>query len=252
MVLTLTYEKRDAKAVPTTLRNAGKIPAVFYGRTQASVSITLSTKEFEKVWKKAGETAIVNLQNGSDEVQALIHDVDKHPVTGVPRHADFYVFEKGQKLKIKIPIEFTGVSPAVKDLGAVLVKVMHDLEIEAAPKDLPQKIEVDISPLSAFGSVITAKEVKLPEGVTLVVSPDDIVASVYEPKEEAVEEVPVDLGAIEVAKKGKEAVPGEPEAGASAAAAGAEPKKEEKKETKSPHPASSAGKRRPAEETRKK
>ena len=224
MAISLQYEKRDPKVSPNTLRNAGKIPAVFYGKKQESTPITLSTRDFEKVWKKAGENTIVNLQNQTDEVQALIHDVDKHPVTGEPRHADFYVFEKGQKLKVKIPIEFVGVSPAVKDLGAVLVKVMYDLEIEAEPKNLPQKIEVDISPLAAFGNAITAKEVKLPEGVTLVASPEETVASVYEPKEEVIEEVPVDLSTIEVMKKGKEEVPGE-----EGAAPGGEAKKEEPK-----------------------
>jgi large subunit ribosomal protein L25 len=230
MAFALTYEKRDPNVAPNTLRNAGRIPAVFYGRKQASTSITLSTKDFEKVWKKAGETAVVNLQSGDEEVQALIKDVDRHPVFGTPRHADFYVFEKGQKLKIKIPIEFTGVSPAVKDLGAVLVKVVHDLEIEAEPKNLPQKLEVDISSLTAFGSIITAKEIKLPEGVTLVVAPDDVIASVYEPKEEVIEEVPVDLSTIEVMKKGKEEVPGEE--GAVPAEGAPTPKKEEKKEAK--------------------
>lgn len=241
MAITLQFEKRDAKVAPNTLRNAGKIPAVFYGRKQKSTSITIATRDFEKVWKKAGEHTIVNLENKGEEVQALLHAVDKHPVTGTPRHADFYVFEKGQKLKIKIPIEFIGVSPAVKDLGAVLVKVVHDLEIEAAPKDLPQKLEVNISSLVAFGNVITAKEIALPAGVSLVVAPDDVIASVYEPKEEVVEEVPVDLSTIEVAKKGKEPVEGEAEAAdapkggapaASGQAASGAGKKEEKKDAK--------------------
>lgn len=233
MAFALKYEKRDLKVAPNTLRNAGKIPAVFYGRKQSSTSIVLSTKEFEKVWRKAGETAVVNLQSGDEEIQALIKDVDRHPVFGTPRHADFYVFEKGQKLKIKIPIIFTGVAPAVKDLGAVLVKVIHDLEIEAEPKNLPQKLEVDISPLAAFGDNITAKAIKLPEGVTLVISPDDIVASVYEPKEEVIEEVPVDLSTIEVMKKGKEEVLGE-EGGAPAPEGGVAPKAAPKKEEKKP------------------
>ncbi len=231
MAITLQFQKRDVKVAPNTLRNKGFIPAVFYGRKQKATSIVINTRDFEKVWKKAGENTIVNLQNGSEEVPALIHDVNKHPVTSEARHADFYVFEKGQKLKIKVPIEFKGVSPAVKDLGAVLVKVVHDLEIEAEPKDLPQKLEVDISTLSAFGNVITAKEIKLPAGVVLVVSPDDIVASVYEPKEEVVEEAPVDLSTIEVMKKGKEPVEGE-EGATPAAEGGATPKKEEKKEAK--------------------
>src|SRR3989338_10894829 len=209
MAIVLPFEKRDTKVSPNTLRRAGKIPAVFYGRKQTSPPITIAARDFEKVWKRAGEHTVVNLLGAGEDIPALLHAVDKHPVTGAPRHADFYVFEKGQKLKIKIPIEFTGVSPAVKDLGAVLVKVMHDLEIEAEPKNLPQKLEVDISSLATFESVITAKEVKLPEGVALVASPDEVVASVYEPKEEVVEEAPVDLSAIEVEKKGKEAKEGE-------------------------------------------
>ncbi|HBV00887.1 MAG TPA: 50S ribosomal protein L25 [Candidatus Taylorbacteria bacterium] len=234
MAIVLPFEKRDTKVSPNTLRRAGKIPAVFYGRKQTSTPITIAARDFEKVWKRAGEHTVVNLLGAGEDIPALLHAVDKHPVTGAPRHADFYVFEKGQKLKIKIPIEFTGVSPAVKDLGAVLVKVVHDLEVEAAPKDLPQKIQVDISSLAAFGNVITAKEIKLPEGVGLVVSPDDVIASVYEPKEEVVEEAPVDLSTIEVAKKGKEPVPGEADAAAEGAPAGspAEPKKEEKKAAK--------------------
>ena len=231
MAIGLKFEKRDPKASPNTLRRAGKMPAVFYGRKQSSTPISIAQREFEKVWKKAGENTVVNLESEGDEVQALIHDVDRHPVSGVPQHADFYVFEKGQKLKIKIPIEFTGVSPAVKDLGAVLVKVMHDLEIEAEPKNLPQKLEVDISSLATFESVITAKEVKLPEGVALVASPDEVVASVYEPKEEVVEEAPVDLSAIEVVKKGKEVPEGEEGAPASPEATqgkGASEKEEKK------------------------
>ena len=231
MAIGLKFEKRDPKASPNTLRRAGKMPAVFYGRKQSSTPISIAQREFEKVWKKAGENTVVNLESEGDEVQALIHDVDRHPVSGVPQHADFYVFEKGQKLKIKIPIEFKGVSPAVKDLGAVLVKVVHDLEIEAEPKNLPQKLEVDISSLAAFGNIITAKDIKLPEGVSLVISPEDVIASVYEPKEEVIEEVPVDLSAIEVQKRGKEEVPGE-EGAAPAEGAAAAPKKEEKKEAK--------------------
>jgi len=204
MILSLQYEKRDAKESPKSLRLLGKMPAVYYGRKQKSTSITVPTREFAKVWKKAGENTVVSLEGkGEEDVQAMIHSVDRHPVIGTPQHADFYVFEKGQKLEIQIPIEFIGVSPAVKDLGGVLVKVVHDLEIEAEPKDLPQKIEVDISALVTFDSIITAGEIKLPPGVTLLLEPDEVIASIYEPVEETVDEAPVDLSTIEVAKKGK-------------------------------------------------
>lgn len=209
MALTLTFEKRDPKKVKlNALRHGGKIPAVFYGRKQSSTPISVPSKEFQKVWKHAGESTVVTL-SGPEEVEALIHEVVKDPVKDTVRHIDFYVFEKGQKLRVSVPIEFMGVAPAVKDQGGVLVKVLHALEVEAEPKNLPHTISVDISPLSTFESVIAAREIVLPAGVALITDPDEIVASVYEPKEEVVEEKPVDLSTIEVVKKGKEAKEGD-------------------------------------------
>ncbi len=218
MAITLKVEKRDLKASVDALRAGGKMPAVFYGKKEAATPVTILVNDFIKVYNKAGESTVVTLQGEGIEVESLIHDLDLHPVTGKPVHADFYVFEKGKKIKVDVPLDFIGVSPAIKDLGGSLIKVLHDIEIEAFPKDLPHKIEVDISSLINFKSVISAKEIKLPTGVELAVSGDDIVASVSEPKEE-IEEVaaPVDLSTIEVAKKGKEVKEGEEGAEAPAA-----------------------------------
>jgi large subunit ribosomal protein L25 len=196
------------------------MPAVFYGKKEESTPVSVSFAEFEKVWKKAGETAVVTLQTEKGDVEALIHEVDLDPVTETPRHADFYVFEKGHKIKVNIPLEFVGVAPAVKDLGGILIKVLHEVEIEAMPKDLPQKLDVDVSSLATFENQILAQDIKLPAGVTLVEDATEVVALVSMPKEEK-EEVPVDLSAIEVEKKGKKE-----EEGAEGAAAEAPAKAE--------------------------
>jgi large subunit ribosomal protein L25 len=216
---------RQAKEKLADLRASGKMPAVYYGKKQASTPVSVSTVEFLKVLKKAGESTIVTLKTKDGELDSLIYDVDKDPLSDAPRHADFYVFEKGQKIKVKIPLEFTGVAPAVKDLGGVLVKVMREMEIEATPKDLPQVLNVDISKLTTFDSQVLAKDISLPEGVVLVQKPDEVVASVYEPKEEVAEVAPVDLSAIEVEKKGKKEEEG---AAGEAPAAGAEKAPEKK------------------------
>lgn len=228
--IVLEVMRRDAKTKASSLRKAGKMPAVYYGKKQASTPVSVSAVEFLKVLKKAGESTVVTLKTKDGVLDSLIYDVDRDPVTDAPRHADFYVFEKGQKIKVKIPLEFTGVSPAVKELGAVLVKVMREVEIEATPKDLPHILHVDISKLVTFESQILAKDISLPAGVTLVAKPDEVVASVYEPKEEVVEVAPVDLSAIEVEKKGKEVKEGEEDVAAAEVVAA--PKKEEKKEAK--------------------
>lgn len=205
----LKVEKRDLKENLVSLRKSGIIPAVFYGPKDPSTPIKISLVDFRKAWKEAGESTIVSLEGPGIDADVLIKDVDLDPVTDIATHVDFYAIEKGKKISVDVPIEFIGTSPAVKELGAVLVKVVHDIEIEALPKDLPHKLEADISSLVSFDSVLTAADIKLPEGVTLNVELDEVIASVYEPKEEVIESTPVDLSAIEVEKKGKEEKEGE-------------------------------------------
>jgi large subunit ribosomal protein L25 len=229
-MLSLTAEKRDSSQKLDSLRATGKMPAVFYGPKEASTSISLSAKEFAKVWKKAGESSIIILKEADGtEHETLIHDVDIHPLSGEPRHADFYVIEKGKKVQVAVQLNFSGVSPAVKDKGGILVKVHREIEIEAAPRDLPHDIVVDISKLAELTDVIKAGDLALPKGVELKINPDEVVASIAEAKEE-VEEAPaaIDMSAIEVEKKGKEEKEGEAGTEAAPAKDAGEAKKEKK------------------------
>ncbi len=200
-MLKLKTEKREGGK---TVEDA-KIPAVFYGPKAESTPIWVNEIELLKVWKEAGESTVVTLSLDGVDHDTLIHDIDREPVKGKIRHVDFYVLEKGKKVEIAIPLEFVGVSEAVKTLGGSLVKVLHEVEIEAMPKDLPHEIEVDISSLVDFESKIHAGDIKLPAGVTLKTDAEEVIALVAEAKEEE-EEVPaeLDMSAIEVTdQKGK-------------------------------------------------
>jgi len=206
-MISLKVEARDRATKLDGLIKAGKIPAVFYGKKEASTSISINTIDFLKVWKQAGESSVVVLNTPEGEKESLIHDVDLDPVKGTPRHADFYVFEKGHKVEVEVPLEFEGIAPAIKDLGGSLVKVAHSIRIEAMPKDLPHDLKIDISSLVDFGSQILAKDIILPNGVVLIENPEEVVAMVSAPREEKEEEAaPIDLSSIEVEKKGKEEV----------------------------------------------
>jgi large subunit ribosomal protein L25 len=213
-MLTLEAQKRDASANLDTLRKEGKMPAVFYGKKNPSTPITILQKDFIKIWHTAGESSVVTIKSPEGTVDTLIHAVDLDPVTDIPRHADFYVFEKGKKLEVSVPLEFVGVSPVVKDLGGVLVKALQEVKISADPQHIPHSIEVDISSLIDFDSQIVASDLKLPIGVDLIELPTEVVAAAARPKEEEVEEAPVDLSAIEVEKKGKKEEEGAEEAAA--------------------------------------
>ena len=209
-MITLKVKLRDKNVSPESIRKAGDIPAIFYGKKEPSTPISLKMVDFIKVWKQAGESSVVTLETPEGEKESLIHDIDFDPVKGTPRHADFYVFEKGRKVEVEVPLEFEGVAPAIKDLGGSLVRVVHALRVEAMPKDLPHNIKVDISSLLDFTSQILAKDISIPSGVTLLEKLDEVVALVSAPREEKEEEVaPIDLSAIEVEKKGKEEVEGE-------------------------------------------
>lgn len=210
-MLSLSIEKRDPAKNKHAMRKSLRLPAVFYGPKEESTPITIGSNEFKKVWKEAGESSVVILKDASgNELESLIHEVDEHPLTGEPRHVDFYIIEKGKKVEVAVTLNFTGVSPAVKDKGGILVKVLRDIKIEAAPRDLPREIEVDISKLVELNDTIHAKDLALTKGVELKVSPDEVVASVAEAKEEVVEPAAtIDVSTIEVEAKGKEAKEGE-------------------------------------------
>lgn len=201
-MLTLNIETRDLKAKLADIRGTGKIPAVFYGRKEESTPISLLEVDFIKAWKQAGESSVIILKGVGDEHEALIHDIDLDPVSDRVRHVDFYVIEKGKKITVHVPVEFDGVAPAVKELGGTLVKVLHEIEIEAFPKDLPHALHVDVSALTNFEVQIKAGDIKLPAGVTLLTDADEVVVLAAEAKEE-VEEVsgPFDLSKIEVSEK---------------------------------------------------
>ena len=188
-MITLEVQTRDGKEAPDILRRRGIVPAVFYGPKEKTTPIAIDSLKFERLWREAGETTIVRLTGVGEEKDALIHDVQFHPVTGKLEHADFYVIEKGKKVKITVPLAFEGQAPAEK-AGHIVVKTMHEVEIEVTPQDLPHDLPVDLSTLENIGDHITAGRIPLPGSAVLITDPEEIVVSVKEFKEEVVEVAP--------------------------------------------------------------
>lgn len=205
-MLKLAAEKREifGKQLKAA-RAAGRLPAVIYGRKEKPRPLFVQVGDFKKVFAGAGESAIVNLETASGSNNVLIHDVARHPVTGDPIHVDFYVVEKDVVLETAVPIEFTGTAPAVKELGGTLIKVLHELRIEALPDDLPPALTVDLAPLSTLESQILVRDLILPSRIKVLHRSEEVIAAVTLAEEEPAEEsTPPDLSAIEVEKRGKE------------------------------------------------
>lgn len=204
-MLTLNVQKRDilGKKVKKE-RDNGLLPIVVYGPGEPTSHFFAKLNEFTKVWKKAGETTVIKLEGDGQGKNTLIQEVSVHSITGVPIHADFYEVKKGMTVVVSIPLEFTGEAPAIKAFNGILVKVMHEFEVEAAPENLPQEIIVDVSSLNTLEDKITVGDIKLPEGVKPAASLDEVIALVSEIKEEKEGPAePIDLSKIEVEKKGK-------------------------------------------------
>jgi large subunit ribosomal protein L25 len=202
-MFTIKTEKRDLDTKIGILRESGFIPAVFYGMGKDTTSISVPIVEFKKVWRNAGESSAVKLTMPSGDMDVLIHEVQVDPVTDEPIHVDFLVIDMKKKIKVNVPLVFEGVSIAVKSGIGNLIKVMHEIEIEALPSDLPHSIVADISKLSTLEDVVKVSDLALPSGVVAISGPDEVVASIVAQVEEKEESTPIDLSAIEVEKKGK-------------------------------------------------
>lgn len=193
----------------TALAGEGTIPAVVYGPKQEAISLTVSLLEFEAFLRHGGESAVITLEGLEKPIQALVHDLDRDPVSHTPRHVDFYAVEKGAKITVSVSLAFVGESPAVKS-GASLVKVMHEVEIESDPAKLPSELPVDISTLVEIGDQIRVEDLTAPAGVEILTSGEEVVALAQAVAEETDEESAApDMDAIQVEKKGKEEEGGE-------------------------------------------
>ena len=207
---TLTAIKRSKADKLTTIRNNGMVPAVVYGARVENTLISVPSILFTKILKVAGESSTIVLEIAGEKesdkttkVDVLIHDLQVDPIKGFPVHIDFLAIDMNKPIEVSIPLEFVGLAKAEKDGLGTLVKALHEIEIEALPKDLPHSVQVDVTSLATLEDQIHAKDIVLPKGVTLITDGEEVVALVSEAKEEVEESAPVDLSAIEVEKKGK-------------------------------------------------
>jgi large subunit ribosomal protein L25 len=201
-MLTINASKREIVGKATARIGGDEMPAVFYGRKEKSTPVTILKSEFKKIYKDAGESTVISLKVDGKGMDVLIHEVDVDPIKHEPRHVDFYVLEKGKKIEVNVPVNFIGVAPAMK-LGGIVVKVLHEIEIEADPTNLPHEIDVDLSALENLDSQILVKDVKLPNGVIAKGNLEEVVAAISVATEEKEVPTSVDISAIEVEKKGK-------------------------------------------------
>ncbi len=196
-------------------KREGQIPAVLYGKGVENENLWVDSKEFIKVYREAGESTLIDLSiNKNQSRSVLIHDVQRHPLMDDILHIDFYQVKMDEKIETEIELNFTGVSPAVKEMGGTFVKNLDKIPIRALPGDLVSSITVDISVITDFDKYIHVKELKIPEEIEVLIEEDTVIALVSPPKTKAEiekldEEVDMDISQVEGISEEKDGESGE-------------------------------------------
>ena len=179
--LTAKLRKQKGAALLKAGEIAEMVPAVLYGADIETTSLEVDRKSFAKVFKDVGET-LIDLDVEGKKYSVLIYDTQVNPLTQDLIHVDFYQPNLKEEVETEVPIESVGEAPALK-LGGTLIVNMKEISVKALPKDLPSKIIIDVSSLATFEDEITAKDVKLPKGVTIEIeNPEEVIAQVVEPE----------------------------------------------------------------------
>ncbi|KKP94809.1 MAG: 50S ribosomal protein L25 [Candidatus Moranbacteria bacterium GW2011_GWD2_36_12] len=166
------------------LRKQDLIPAVMYGNKIAAENITVKYVDFKRVYSKAGESSLIELDTDGKKHNVLIHDIQLAPMSGKFTHVDFFQVNMKEEVETEIPLEFVGEAPAVKALGGVLIKNMDEISVKCLPADLPEKYVIDISSLVTFDDVISVKDLKISDKVEILLDSETVIALVAAPRTE--------------------------------------------------------------------
>ncbi|MEE9555197.1 MAG: 50S ribosomal protein L25 [candidate division Zixibacteria bacterium] len=213
ITLEVSVRDKSGKGVARKLRAAGKIPAVVYGKDEKPIAIEMEYNDFHTAMKNSGgENLLINLNvDGSDSgKKAIIKELQRDPVDSHLIHIDFLHISMTEKIKVTVPIVLEGTAEGVKNFGGIVSWVIRSVEVLCLPKDIPDKITLDVTDLKIHDS-IHVKEMQI-ENVEILENEERTVVSVIPPTVIKEDEVEVEGEEGEVAEG--EAAPAEGEEGA--------------------------------------
>src|SRR3990167_10142 len=160
-----------------TLRREGILPAHISGQDIQSLAVQATLKDFDKVFKTAGETGLVDVMVDQKTIPVLIHNVQTDYL-GNYLHADFFKVNLKEKVKTMVPILISGEPKAVVDKVGLLMNILSEVEVEALPEALPENIEVNVENLALVDEQITVGDIKAPEGVAILTDPSQVIVKI--------------------------------------------------------------------------
>ena len=216
IVVTAQNRQETGKNVNRRLRVKGLIPGVLYGSKKKPVPVSVSPKEIGSILRsKTGENTLFDLDLDGSRRTVILKEFQLEPIKGALLHADFFEVALDKLLQVNVHVELVGTPVGVKVQGGIVDWVTRELEIESLPRDIPEKITVDISNLE-IGKHVRVADIQAPDKVKILTEPDIVIAHVVAPRAEEVaavaEAAPAVEGAVaepEVIKKGKAVAEGE-------------------------------------------
>ena len=158
----------SGKGVARKLRSAGRIPAVIYGHGREPQSLSIDTRELEKLLSHiSAESTVIELDVDGKSSRTLIREIQRHPFKRQILHVDFQELVAGEKVDVRVPIVLVGIPAGVRMDGGVLDQMLRELEVEVDPSNIPNHIDVDVTELT-IGASLHVSDIKLPEGVEVV------------------------------------------------------------------------------------
>lgn len=205
--MSIQVDKREktGKGGNRQARMRGQIPAVVYGSGKDSVPIQVNRKSFIEMMKKAGSenpVLLLKLSDTGQERHAMIRDMQRDPVSRQIIHIDFQRIEMTDKVRVTVPVEPVGTAYGVKNEGALIDFVVREVHVECLPGDIPKHLELDVTDLHA-GQHAEAKDLKLPQGVTLLDEPERVILSLVHTRTEETAAAAEGSAEPEVIKRGK-------------------------------------------------
>ncbi len=187
------------------LRKSGLLPANLFGKGLKSVALELPVKDFLIVYSQAGETGLVELLVDGKTHHTLISGLQVHPVTRYPLHAEFHAVSLTEKLRANVPLILENNSPAVTAGIGLLLQTLNEVEVEALPTDLPERIVIDAGKLTEVDQQITVGGLTIPKGVSVLTPAEEIVVRVAPAVSEEAKKEAEAAAAAEAAKAAEEA-----------------------------------------------
>ena len=211
----LSAELRNdrGKGVARKLRAAGRVPGVVYGHGREPQSLSLVARDLDKLLSQiAAGSTVIELTLGRATTKTLIREIQRHPFKKQILHIDFMELVAGEKVIVDIPLVFVGVPEGVRLSGALLEQIVHSIEVNVDPSNIPNHIDVDVTNL-AMGHSLHVRDLKLPEGLEVLTDEDTTICAVIAPRavveEKAEGEGEAAVGEPELIRKAKEDEEGE-------------------------------------------